>query len=71
MLVAFLISKQFHSKSRLLKAYLPIGHLVMENKDIYTKWDKYLESYKLSDGRHHRYPTHLLEVEKILYLLHN
>lgn len=50
---------------QLRNAYPPIGHWIVENKDIYSQWNEYLQGYKLSDMRHRRYPTHLLQVKNL------
>ena len=42
---------------KLRTAYPPIGYWVADNVEIHDQWVKYLHTYKLSDKRHSRYPT--------------
>lgn len=38
---------------------------VADNTNIYTEWVQYLKIYKLSDSRHKRYPTTVVNLKKL------
>lgn len=40
-------------------------HWVADNPSIHQQWVDHLSTYKLSDKRHSRYPTHLIKPEKL------
>lgn len=46
---------------KLSTAYPPMGHWIADNPEIYSQWNEHLQTYKLSDQRHHRYTSHLLD----------
>ena len=42
-----------------------MGHWIADNATIYEQWIEHLQIYKLSDKRHSRYPTFLLDVNEL------
>lgn len=50
---------------KLQESYPPMNHWIADTKNIHTEWEQHLETYKLSDSRHHRYPSHLLDVASL------
>ena len=59
------LSTQTGGRPKILSPhYPPLGHWVADTKDIETKWVQHLATYHLSDKKHKRYPTMLLDPSK-------
>lgn len=50
---------------KLSTSYPPLGYWVADTKDIEAQWAQHLATYHLSDKKHKRYPTMVLDTTKL------